>query len=238
MVAVLEKAFNKDKAIKAAADDTKVFEKSKKETLELPHDVLPVVGKKEEEEAVILIKSNKVVVPEEVVSDEKIDPSFQKLEGPKVVGKVDLDKPKKATKSAKKEEPAPVAPVEEKVKEEPVVEKVKPKQEEDLSNFIQTKKVEIEGLKVMGKIELKEEKKPTKEEPKPKTEAEKRVRKRIEKPKRERISGGDDAAKRGGFERKPFNKGGDNKGAPPVTEISEKEIEEKIRAYCNHHGSR
>ncbi len=247
MVAVLEKAFNKDKAIKAAADDSKVLEKTRKESLELPADVIPASSKKEDEDAVVLIKSNKVIATEEaqveqLLTTEKVDPAYQKLGGPKVVGMVDLEKPKKVAKveapkveTPKKEvkkEPRPDKV--EKEKETSVQEILKQKtEEEDPLNFIQTKKVEIEGLKVMGKIELKEEKKPTKEDPKAKAEAEKRVRKRIEKPKRERLSGGNDTAHRpgggGGDKRFPSRRPADAKPAQP-TEISEKEIEDKIKA--------
>jgi translation initiation factor IF-2 len=245
MVLVLEKAFNKDKAIKAAADDSKVLEKTRKESLELPADVIPASSKKEDEDAVVLIKSNKVITHEEVPAEpvvEKVDPAFQKLEGPKVVGKVNLEKPKKTTKAPPKEEEPVKVVVKKQPKSEPVEKEkevfvqeiLKQKtEEEDPLNFIQTKKVEIEGLKVMGKIELKEEKKPTKEDPKAKAEAEKRVRKRIEKPKRERLSGGgNDFANRpggGGDKRFPSRKPADNKPAQP-TEISEKEIEDKIKA--------
>jgi hypothetical protein len=66
MVAVLERAFNKDKAIKAAADD-KVLDKPENKTLELTTEIPLTVTKKEAEEDVVLIKSNKVVAPEETV---------------------------------------------------------------------------------------------------------------------------------------------------------------------------
>src|SRR6218665_4058656 len=55
-VAVLEQAFGKDKAIKAAAEGTKaVVEKPKKELLELKAEI-PVAPKREEEEKEVLIK--------------------------------------------------------------------------------------------------------------------------------------------------------------------------------------
>ena len=58
LVQVLDKAFNKDKAIKAQADNTKMVEKPKKETLELTQEIPVAAAKKAEDEKELQIKSN------------------------------------------------------------------------------------------------------------------------------------------------------------------------------------
>lgn len=262
LVQLLDKAFNKDKAIKAQADSTKMVEKPKKETLELK-DEIPVAAKKAQEEKELQIKSNivskeKEKEPEKVLKQEepvpvaeKIEKEAPKLDGPKIVGKIDIDKPRKPVE--KKPAEPPVVVDEPKVEKEPAPEVVetavtvtppsepeKPVEETPDSNFIQRKRVELEGPKIMGKIELKpdrsEQPQKKKEEPrKPETGGaaqEKRVRKRIEKPKRTPVQnvpatghgpqhrGGD----RHGHDKTP------NRDENGVIQISEKEIEEKIRA--------
>ncbi|MFN8308672.1 MAG: translation initiation factor IF-2 [Chitinophagales bacterium] len=276
MVAVLEKAFNKDKAIRDAVESTKVVEKPKKETVELKEEI-PAAPKKTEEKEV-LIKSNlvkeapakekepareketvketakekaaepKVEAPaEENTESPTHETEFQRLEGPKILGKVDLNKPKKTVK--KKEEP-PVVQEEPKVQTPEPPKKVEPKritldkiekQEENPDNIIQRQKVVVEGPKIMGKIELKPEVKPGDNRTK-REDGQKRVRKRIEKPKPTRLDGQNNQQNRqgGGFNRpgdnRGNNRGGDNRNHPPkrnadgTIEISEKEIEDKIKA--------
>ena len=297
MIAALEKAFNKDKAIKAEAIGTKI-EKPKKELIELKEEILPT--KKVEEEKEVLIKSNIIHSPtpepkvEKPVVEEKVTPKVEekkveapkeekptediiltqkaKLEGPKIVGKVDLNKPKKTTPKVeekpkekvqekerakepivapKEEKVAKVEKVEpEKVKEAPVVEKVEQTveksytavEQQEEGAHIQTRLQTLEGPKILGKIELKPDKSelPKKKEDKP---GEKRVRKRIEKPKKERVQ---DFTPKDGEKKPPFQGGGNNYrpvgfNKPPFNkfekkvddqpkEITEKEIEDKIKA--------
>ncbi len=248
MVMALEKAFNKDKAIKAQADNTKMVEKPKKETLELKEEIPITAARKQEDEKIVQIKSNlvskeKEATPAPAKAEEpavdKFEAEAPKLDGPKIVGKVDLTKPKKTTKKAeepKVEEPAPVA-------EQPVVEEKpavveKPAEEVPDENFIQRKTVTLEGPKIMGKIELKPDKSELPQKRKEDTgpNGEKRVRKRIEKPKRTPVQGGGPGGdNRGGHG--PGGRGGDRRPGDrgprdpnQVVEISEKEIEEKIRA--------
>jgi translation initiation factor IF-2 len=272
-VQLLDKAFNKDKAIKAQADSTKMVEKPKKETLELKDEIPVTAAKKLEDEKEVTIKTNivskekeveKAPVKVEVVAPaaDKHETEAPKLEGTKVVGKVDLTaKPKKTTK---KEAPAEEPKVEEvvappvvepevkvvapevKIVETPVV-TVAPVVPVVDENFIQRKTVTLEGPKIMGKIELKPDRSelPSKRDPnKPGApgsinDPNKRVRKRIEKPKRTPMQGpggpGQGQGGPGGFNRNPNDRRpGDNRGAPrdpnQVVEISEKEIEDKIRA--------
>ncbi len=243
MVGVLDRAFGKDKAIKAEADGT-IIDKTKKESIELKIDEI-TPPKKQEEEKEILIKTNLEHAPEQVapvVDPDKIEVAKTKLEGPKIIGKVDLNKPKKTTK--KQEEVVEVVPEKEaevvipevtadaEVVVTPEKKTAKQIQEEDV-DFIKTKRVELGGPKVLGKIELKPD--PT-QTPKKKEEVKKvdgasdeakRKRKRIEKPKRARI---EDYIKDGvrpavGANNRPPV----DRNAPPK-EISEKEIEDKIRA--------
>jgi translation initiation factor IF-2 len=251
MVQVLDKAFNKDKAIKAQADSTKMAEKPKKETLELK-DEIPATSKRGEDEKELQIKSNIVKEAEKparqeepVPQPEKIETESVKLDGPKVVGKIDINKPKKsaAKKSAPVEETEPEKPLP--VQEPKVAAPVEAEKAEEVdANFIQRKRVELEGPKIMGKIELKRDRSemPPKRDPgKPAAPGagtnnnEKRVRKRIEKPKRmpmQNAPGGGPGGGPGG------HRGGDRhpQDRPPhrdengVVQISEKEIEDKIRA--------
>lgn len=123
-----------------------------------PEDVIIKTGgaKKEYEER-ILIKDNteheepKVTKPEV----EKVS-AKQKLEGPKVVGKIDLDAPKKKPKAEEKVEGSKKTsekPTEaEKPTKKPVEEEPKPKE------IIKAKAAALSGLKVVGKIELHKEK--------------------------------------------------------------------------------
>ena len=197
---------------------------------------------------------------EEAVSEDK-----KGLAGPKVIGKIDLEpkvkkkEEPKAPEKPKAEETKPVAKEEPKVetpkKEEPSAPKVpvakeEPKEEkkqvekpaakapepkEEESQTIETKKVELQGPKVVGKIDLPDpdrgkKKKPvaSSSEDKPTEKKKKRRRKRI-KPEGEK----DDRQQRPPFDRD--RRGGKGGGRRPQErdqkdEISEKEIEEKIKA--------
>ncbi|MBS1686857.1 MAG: translation initiation factor IF-2 [Bacteroidetes bacterium] len=250
MVMALEKAFNKDKAIKAQADNTKMVEKPKKETLELKEEIPITAARKQEDEKIVQIKSNIVSKEKEATpaptakveepAVDKFEAEAPKLDGPKIVGKVDLTKPKKTTKKAEepKVEEQPVAKVEPQpdvVAETPVETPAEPAVDE---NFIQRKTVTLEGPKIMGKIELKPDKSelPAKRKEDTGPNGEKRVRKRIEKPKRTPVQGGG-PGQGGHGGHGPGGRGGDRRPGDrgprdpnQVVEISEKEIEEKIRA--------
>ncbi|MBV6643868.1 MAG: translation initiation factor IF-2 [Cyclobacteriaceae bacterium] len=222
----------------------------------------PVSTGSEEEE--ILIKENVVTTPKEEPKEEAEAPAPEpvveekpdkivakrKLDGPKVVGKIDLDKPKKKKEEPKEEEKKPVEepPVEKPVeevkpeevpeveetetlpKEEPVAESPKEEQEvKEGKEVIEAKAESLKGLTVLGKIELPAEKKKAKpvassDENK---ERKKRPRKRI-------------ASNEGGGQRPAqHGRGGDRRGGGgdrrrPDTrkteELSDKEIQDKIKA--------
>lgn len=226
MIAVLDKVFGADKTAKQQADSTNI-EKSVKETVEMKTTVSP--PKKEKEEKDILIKTNIVHKEEEVIKAK-----VEKLTGPKVVGKIEDEKPKKGRK--KKDEP-PVEEIEKPVEVEEESKTTPKKKEEpqpEPEEKIKTEYQSLKGTTVVGKIVLPvaEPKTKKKEEPqKDATAGEKKVRERkLVKKKGERATVNPDPdydKKVGNFQKKRDHK--KTETAQPV-EISEKEIEDKIRA--------
>lgn len=152
-----------------------------------------------------------------------------KLTGPKVLGKVDLtskqkkETPKKeAPKKQAKEKPQPkveakpVAKTEPKVEEKPAKKKIKEEPKED---FIATKKISLSGPKILGKIEIKEPvKKETTKKEVIKRGSQDSTRKRKRFKKSAKIDPKSDKFR--------FKKKKDEE----QTVVSEKEIEEKIKA--------
>lgn len=151
-----------------------------------------VVRKKTDEEQNVLIKnlgSKEIVKPKEEVKPEKVEKvelEKPKLEGFKVLGKIELEKEKK--KPEKEAEPEPVQePVKSTTKKEEVKKEVAPEAEtppveQHELELIKAKAGKLQGLKVVDKIELPVEKK--KEQPVAssdlnQTAAQKRPRKRI-----------------------------------------------------------
>ncbi|MEP1096603.1 MAG: translation initiation factor IF-2, partial [Cyclobacteriaceae bacterium] len=153
-----------------------------------------------------------------------------KLEGPKVVGKIDLGKKKKEEESKKEEE----AKVEEKVEEEatPTVEVVEePKKPEEKveeeapaepqKEVIKAKADSLRGLKVLDKIELPVDK------PKPVASSDQNQDRK--KRPRKRINSGTGTDSRGA--RRPQQTGGGRSTTGRKTEeLSDKEIQDKIKA--------
>jgi translation initiation factor IF-2 len=219
--------------------------------------------KKTEEEESILIKN---IGAKEVKAKEepkpqpisKVEVEKPKLEGLKVVDKIDLEPKPKAKKeeSANKEEkniiPEPVAEVKPKVEvkpEAPAVEKIKevkeektpdiPKEvvaekapEEKSQEVIKATAEKLQGLNVLGKIQLPSDKK---KDPVASSDVRddkhKRPRKRISNPPTNQQGQG------GGNRPQQFQRGGGNnrpqqQQAPrtPKAEPTEQEIQEKIKA--------
>ena len=148
------------------------FDIDNKPTAKLTEDMYHLLLKDFQQEIAIKQKAEKIDIgkvrkdreedeKEVVVSTQKV-----KVEGPKIVGKVDLDKDKKPA-----EKPAET----EQVKEEPkeVEKPAKEQEKEEEVTEIVTQKPKV-GLKVVGKIET--------EEPKKKAEAKKKVEEKEEKP--------------------------------------------------------
>src|SRR5688572_20769143 len=115
--------------------------------------------KKAEEEDRILIKnpgSKEIVKHKEEAKPEKIEADKPKLEGIKVLGKIELEADKKKVEKAP--EPAPVA--QPKAESKPAAPEVKPPDE-----LIKAKADKLKGLKVVDKIDLPAEKEKKKEAP-------------------------------------------------------------------------
>ncbi len=136
--------------------------------------------KKEEEESVLIknLGSKDIVKPKEEPKLEKVEAEKPKLEGIKVLGKIELEK-----KKTKKEEP-----VEEKQpeKQPEIVAELKPvvvaEQQQPELELIKAKAGKLQGLKVVDKIELPAEKKkdqPVASSDLNKTAGQKRPRKRL-----------------------------------------------------------
>lgn len=260
MISVLEKAFGVDKAIKEQADSTQIADKAKKESVEMAKDNI-ATHKKEKDEKEVLIKTNlahKDEKEEEVV--QTIAADKVQLDGPKIVGTVDLDKGKKTKK--KEEETATQTPAVE--KETPEVKKgdktkktSKPEVEENTEETtkkpvetepehrITTKYQTLEGPKEVGRIDLTrfEEKPKKKEEPKVINKdagkdavgdaaKKNRTRKLVQKKVRPPLAGDQYYDKKvENFQRKREVLPARKPDVPQQpAEISEKEIEDKIRA--------
>ena len=201
--------------------------------------------KKTDEEESVLIKnlgSKEILKAKEEHKTEKVELDKPKLEGFKVLGKIELDKDKKKPKEKEKEvEPEiisePIKPVEEVKPEivlakEKVVEKVPEKLHVEELELIKARAGRLQGLKVVDRIELPVEKK--KEQPVAssdlsKAAAQKRPRKRLPNFNEQKGPGGPrpTQAPGGGPHRqppKPF--------APrqPKAEPTDKEIQDQIRA--------
>ncbi|CAN5624224.1 hypothetical protein BH10BAC4_BH10BAC4_06590 [soil metagenome] len=206
--------------------------------------------KKTDDDDSIMIKnlgSKEIKAKEEVKPAEKVEREKPKLEGIKVVGKIDLDsEKKKETKEVKdkvkevKKEKEEIKEAKEskevkEIKEEPkkvetppvVVEKVAPPEQE----LIKAKADKLQGLKVLDRIDLPTEKKSTPQQDNNKQDdRKKRPRKRIpsanDNKSTPRTSGGGSGT--------PSTSGGANpRRAPlhaPKGEPSEKEIQDQIRA--------
>jgi len=212
---------------------------------------------KKEEKKIVKEEPKKVEVSKKIEEkkakeEKKEEPKEEKdektVQGLKVVGKIDLDQlKKKKKKKTEKEKPIKVEEkVEEKVekkeaiKEDKIVEEKKleketpvsekkdePKKEDKDENLIRMKTPELRGLKQLGKIDLSkfEKKKPAKEKKKedkttkPGTADSNTKRKR--RRKRRKINPDQ-------VLRHQKNKG--KKTGDDVKEISEKEIEDKIKA--------
>ena len=169
--------------------------------------------KKTEEEDDIIIKNlgSKEIKAKEEVRPEKVERQKTKLEGIKVVGKIDLEEKKK---DVREEKPKPEVT--------PEIEKPVPPELE----LIKAKANRLQGLKVVDKIDLPAEKKPA--PPPEKKESSEDLRK---KRPRKRIPSFNNDGK--GAPRPGATGTGNNRRPPARTEKgepSEKEIQDQIRA--------
>jgi len=185
-----------------------------------------LVKKRVEEEERIMIKNlaSKDLKAKEEPKAEKVEREKPKLEGIKVVGKIELEK-KAATKEV--EEPEPVV-----AKETPkVVETPVEKAPEQESEVIKARADKLKGLKVVDKIELPVEKEKKKEAPVASSDT--KDDRKAKRP-RKRISSGEEQQQRpgGGQQRPQQQQRGKGPHVPRVQkeEPSEKEIQDQIRA--------
>jgi translation initiation factor IF-2 len=202
--------------------------------------------KKADDEQSMLIKnlgSKDIVKHKEEVKVEKVEKveaEKPKLEGIKVLGKIDLKKEStpiaKGTKKAVKEkEVEPTANV---VEEKPEVEKPEIKAEVEAEKpieqeLIKAKADRLQGLKVLSKIELPTEKKtqPVASSDLNKTNQQKRPRKRLPNAPDNRGGGGGVRPQQGQGQR-PQQGGGGQKPfvRTPKPEPTDKEIQDQVRA--------
>ncbi len=207
MYVLLLKEFSKDKGLKEKADQLNIGigRKLEKEKV-FPTEEEAVVVKKQEEHPTS--KTEPALEPEikegkkEKVSEadqeknEVIKPRKEKVDAPRVIGKIELDKKKEKNQpeyEIKKTEPEPE---QQNTKiEEPVELATNEIQKEQVDEIIlqgdnipmiETKRVTLEGPKIVGRIDIREEKRPEKKlhtavENK---ENQQKKRKRIRKPQR------------------------------------------------------
>ena len=170
--------------------------------------------------------------PKPVVEEKKVEKveAKAKVVGPKVIGKIDLEKTKPKSKR-----PAPPTQKSKPIKEKPVVKpapaaeskpKAKPASKAPAEpEMMRAKTPQLQGLKVLGKIDKsKLDKINKKPEPKPKPKTanrpgESRKRKRT----RKKVSAQN-------YPKSKQRAGGKNKKSDEVKEVSQKEIEDKIKA--------
>ncbi|MGB1056241.1 MAG: translation initiation factor IF-2 [Flavobacteriales bacterium] len=181
----------------------------------------PEAAPKKEEAPASAVKEEAAPAPKAPKAEAPAEADSAAQDGPKVVGKVDLDalKPKKpAKKVAKKEEVQPAAPEASKPADTKPVEETKPETQEvvqpDEPEVVRAKAEKLSGPTVVGKIELPVEKK--------KTTGEDGKRKRVRVKKVDVSKAGNQAGR------------GDQRGRgrrnEPKKEVSQEDIQKEIRA--------
>ncbi len=216
---LLIKDFHKDSQMKEKAKSIKIGAAKGEETG--GKTIIGGVFRKTQEEEVLIkgsLSKSEAIEKKPVVKEEEevISPEKTKITGPKVIGRVDLSKGKKEEEIV--EPPAPEKKAEEKEAEAPKEKEkaAEPEVKEVKDEIIKAKAEKLKGPKIMGKIDL-----PTKAEKKPE-------RKPV-------ASSSEDKERRKQRRRKRIVKGGVGKSAakaktrPQEREITEKEIEEKLK---------
>ena len=243
------------------APEVKKAAPAKEEIKETPPVVEPVAEKKEEEAPPAKTVAEKTEQPaaektekatpekaveqpeEEATEDDVIRAKKGKVEGPKVLGKIDVDAGKKkgAKKTKSVEQPEEVAPpaaepvAEAKTEapaETPAEEPVKAEDDKKAApdagpEMIETQKVKLTGPKIMGKIVLPDPRE-KKTEKKTDANADRKKRKRIRKPERINVD-------RVREDQRRDNRGGDNRNndrnKPPLDpEEQQRLIQEQVRS--------
>jgi translation initiation factor IF-2 len=232
----LLKAFSNSIAEKEKADQLIIGTRPQVKPAEIEVTV-PVIEIPKEEPIVEEVKEVEVVeVVEEVVKPvEKVEVKEEQKPKLKVIGKIDLDKPKaKKVKDTKKEEVVETVPKVEEVKQKE--EEIKPDSDEKVvEELMRAETPQLQGLKILGKIDkdklqekAKKKKKVKEEVPAKKSgeaapksrpqDASNRRRKRT----RKKITASTISKDQG--------RGRGKKAHEEVKQVSQKEIEDKIKA--------
>lgn len=216
--AMLSKEFASSASEKAEASGLTIGVKHIEPTAPVKIEAEVHRKKKDEEESVLIknLGSKEIVKPKEEPKTEKVEVETPKLEGIKVLGKIELDK-----KKEKKEEK-----VEEKQPEKEVIVPVEKPVEQELE-LIKAKAGRLQGLKVVDKIELPVEKKkdqPVASSDISKTAGQKRPRKRLPNANEGGRSTAPAGQQRSSQPQRPFPP------RQPKAEPTDKEIQDQIKA--------
>jgi translation initiation factor IF-2 len=221
LYALLQKEFGTDKEVK---------EQAKRASAPRPErETISIEDTKEQGTVSSRQKDSEEVMIKNVhVGQEAIKPKPVKLAGPKVVDKIDLEPKKKKEDPVEKKKEEPKPPVVETKKEEkkdesasvqsaPPVEQKPEAEKPQEEQLIKAEAEKLEGVKVLGKIELPKEPVRTPKDKSDKDAAgQRKRRKRIVKPKVDI----DKAAKQAGGRGRPGARGGE--------EVDEKAVQKKI----------
>jgi translation initiation factor IF-2 len=214
---ILLKEFQSEKAVK---EESKLvgLNKVQRETVTLDDSVERKEPRKTQEQEEIIIKNL------ENVSDDVIKPKIEE-KAPKVVGKIELaeSKPKK---KAEKAEPQPKAEPEKKEEEKPIEKPEPPKEPE----IIRAQAKKLEGVTLLGKIDLPVEKKPTPvASSSPDTELDKPKKKKRKRIKSDKVEGFTPSTSNDN--RDKFKGRGPRQKGKPVEkkELDEAEIQNQVR---------
>ena len=186
--------------------------------------------KKVDEEENVLIKNlgSQEIKHKEDAKLEKVEREKPKLEGFKVVGKIELEKKKPSVEKAEIDKPIEIKELEEKAEAITLVEPIAEKPGQEL---IKAKAEKLQGLKVVDRIELPAEKK--KDQPVASSDLKdankKRPRKRLpnatdNRDNRRSPAQGGNAPSTGQGQKRPMP------ARTPKAEPTEKEVQEQIRA--------
>ncbi len=198
---------------------------------------------KEEEFLIKNISSSDAIKEEEEI--EKIQTSSPKLQGFKVVGKIDLAQKKKEEAKDEQEKPGEPVKQQQKSQEEPKekasnkekTEESAPPPEEKVDRTIQAKADTLKGLTVLGKINLpdaKKKEKPVASSDNADKKKRKRPRKRItikkDQEQQGQQQGSQSKSNQNRSDNRPNKKGKRQQTTNKKEEISDKQIQDQIKA--------
>ena len=215
---LLLRDFREEMDLKERADQVSLglsrqAEELRPEVKEEEEVVVPALQEEKQEvkeEEAKKVEPEKVKEEKEEVKEEVVETIKVKLDGPKKVGKVDLE----TTEQDKTDEPSAEQAVAEKT--------LKEEEKEEVVDEIKTKKIKLEGPKKVGKIELPKEPPPKKKQPVASSDEKDNKQKRK---RRKRIFNTDRTSKGRQDRNKTSSKKTDD-----IPEVSSKQIQDKIKA--------